>query len=203
LSSADFSLAIENDDHDTFEYIHHQTDAASTYPYGNLLSAGSTAFMTLSSVADTNVGDFSLETGLSLGQDVDWMSFTNDLELPVAAPYHLTAGATAVRHGLPSTGYSHITTPFRPVHQRIAPAATNNALSTSSAQSASTTGPQVSIQCTFPGCNKTFRRVGDRRRHEGKHQARAYKCIDADCQKRFYRLDKVRDHLRQGHGILW
>ncbi|KAF2028317.1 hypothetical protein EK21DRAFT_113952 [Setomelanomma holmii] len=61
---------------------------------------------------------------------------------------------------------------------------------------------EARIPCGFPGCNSTFRRVGDCRRHMGKHQAPTFRCITVDCDKTFYRVDKVRDHLRQGHGIL-
>jgi hypothetical protein len=32
-----------------------------------------------------------------------------------------------------------------------------------------------------------------------KHVKPRYKCPDIDCDKTFYRADKLRDHLKQGH----
>ena len=32
-----------------------------------------------------------------------------------------------------------------------------------------------------------------------KHGQPRYKCLMFDCDKTFYRADKLRDHLRQGH----
>lgn len=49
------------------------------------------------------------------------------------------------------------------------------------------------------GCPKPFRRPGDYRRHMRKHEKPRFKCPDIDCDKTFYRADKLRDHLRQGH----
>ena len=49
------------------------------------------------------------------------------------------------------------------------------------------------------GCRGTFRRPGDFRRHMRKHGQPRYKCLMFDCDKTFYRADKLRDHLRQGH----
>ncbi|KAF2846621.1 hypothetical protein T440DRAFT_482416 [Plenodomus tracheiphilus IPT5] len=57
------------------------------------------------------------------------------------------------------------------------------------------------IRCNFEGCTKTFGRPGDQHRHMRKHRPMKYKCIDVDCDMKFYRIDKLRDHLRQGHGI--
>ncbi|KNG49952.1 transcription factor c2h2 [Stemphylium lycopersici] len=62
--------------------------------------------------------------------------------------------------------------------------------------------PEPRISCEFPGCTKTFRRPGDFRRHMRKHQPANLKCIVDDCDMKFYRLDKLRDHIRQGHKIV-
>ena len=48
-------------------------------------------------------------------------------------------------------------------------------------------------------CAATFGRIGERNRHEKKHQSPKYRCVFSDCDKTFYRPDKLRDHLRQGH----
>jgi hypothetical protein len=53
------------------------------------------------------------------------------------------------------------------------------------------------------GCPGSFRRPGDYRRHMRKHEQPRYKCPKFDCDKTFYRADKMRDHVRQGHkGLL-
>jgi hypothetical protein len=49
------------------------------------------------------------------------------------------------------------------------------------------------------GCRGTFRRDGDYRRHMRKHVKPRYRCPVMDCDMTFYRADKMRDHLRQGH----
>lgn len=49
------------------------------------------------------------------------------------------------------------------------------------------------------GCIRAFRRPGDYRRHMRKHDRPRYKCPKFDCDKTFYRADKMRDHIRQGH----
>ncbi|KAF1361361.1 hypothetical protein EJ07DRAFT_154155 [Lizonia empirigonia] len=49
------------------------------------------------------------------------------------------------------------------------------------------------------GCPKPLHRAGDYRRHMRKHQKPRFKCPDIDCDKTFYRADKMRDHIRQGH----
>ena len=88
----------------------------------------------------------------------------------------------------------------------IAPAATN-VLAPPNTSSGAHIGAQhrivdTRIRCTAPGCSKTFRRVGDCRRHMRKHQAPKLNCIVEGCDMKFTRLDKVRDHLRQGHKIV-
>ncbi|EFQ89307.1 hypothetical protein PTNB73_01554 [Pyrenophora teres f. teres] len=59
------------------------------------------------------------------------------------------------------------------------------------------------VRCEHPGCNKEFRRVGDCRRHMRKHNpVKAYSCVVDECRMKFYRLDKLRDHARDGHNIV-
>jgi hypothetical protein len=57
------------------------------------------------------------------------------------------------------------------------------------------------FSCTTEGCNKTFGRAGDWRRHMGKHTSPKFKCIMIDCDKTFYRKDKLKAHVRQGHKM--
>jgi hypothetical protein len=51
------------------------------------------------------------------------------------------------------------------------------------------------------GCPETFNRPGDFRRHMLKHGPPKFKCVDIDCKKTFYRMDKLRQHAKQGHKI--
>jgi hypothetical protein len=50
------------------------------------------------------------------------------------------------------------------------------------------------------GCHATFGRIGELRRHMIKHQPPRYKCPILDCDQTFHRVDKLRDHTRNGHG---
>ncbi|KAH7385266.1 hypothetical protein DE146DRAFT_769015 [Phaeosphaeria sp. MPI-PUGE-AT-0046c] len=52
------------------------------------------------------------------------------------------------------------------------------------------------------GCRGTFGRPGEYRRHMGKHANPTFFCTQRGCLKSFYRKDKLKDHLRQGHGIV-
>ena len=87
----------------------------------------------------------------------------------------------------------------------IAPAATN-IVAPPSASLGAHLGAQhriidTRIRCTAPGCSKTFRRVGDCRRHMRKHQAPNLRCVVENCNMKFDRMDKLRDHVRQGHKM--
>ena len=62
--------------------------------------------------------------------------------------------------------------------------------------------PESRIPCESSGCTKSFRRPGNLRRHMRKHRPANLKCIVDDCDMKFYRLDKLRDHIRQGHKIV-
>jgi len=57
------------------------------------------------------------------------------------------------------------------------------------------------FQCNIDGCTKSYRRVGDCRRHTRKHQAPTLRCVVEGCHMKFDRMDKLRDHVRQGHKM--
>ena len=62
------------------------------------------------------------------------------------------------------------------------------------------------FMCSHPGCNKTFSRIGDRRRHlEKQHGPPQHSCSSRNCNKKglngFRRPDKLRDHQRKVHGM--
>jgi hypothetical protein len=59
---------------------------------------------------------------------------------------------------------------------------------------------QERLTC-LEGCSETFNRPGDFRRHMLKHAPPKFKCVDIDCKKTFYRMDKLRQHAKQGHKI--
>ncbi|KAF2818872.1 hypothetical protein CC86DRAFT_375514 [Ophiobolus disseminans] len=132
----------------------------------------------------------------------DW-TYLGNPSPSAAGQYHLATDFSTLTQ-IPSASPSdHRTFPMGNAFQPIASAAPLNitAMSFGPGPVTGTIANEVRIPCTFAGCTRTFRRAGDCRRHMGKHQARAYNCIESECEKRFYRLDKLRDHLRQGHGI--
>ena len=58
-------------------------------------------------------------------------------------------------------------------------------------------------QCTHSTCTApSFRRRSDRDRHMRKHnpRERVFVCKELDCEKRFYRKDKLLDHSRNIHS---
>lgn len=52
---------------------------------------------------------------------------------------------------------------------------------------------------TCDACGKTFRRLADLRRHSQKHEEPKFMCDVSGCERAFYRIDKLRDHVRQTH----
>lgn len=51
--------------------------------------------------------------------------------------------------------------------------------------------------CTL--CESTFRRLADLRRHEHKHEQPLFPCEVPGCEREFYRMDKLRDHVQKVH----
>ncbi|KNG49956.1 transcription factor c2h2 [Stemphylium lycopersici] len=60
------------------------------------------------------------------------------------------------------------------------------------------TAPDDSIRCP-KGCRATFGRGEELHRHMKKHQAHRFRCPLIECDKTFYRADKLRDHAKRGH----
>jgi hypothetical protein len=58
---------------------------------------------------------------------------------------------------------------------------------------------QANLMCN--GCQVTFGRPSEYRRHLNKHTGRTHPCTEPGCSKSFYRRDKLRDHLRQRHRV--
>ena len=52
------------------------------------------------------------------------------------------------------------------------------------------------------GCPTWYGREGDCRCHLKKHNGPFFPCSQRGCDMEFYRHDKLRDHLKQGHGIV-
>jgi uncharacterized Zn-finger protein len=48
-------------------------------------------------------------------------------------------------------------------------------------------------------CRKRFSRPADYRRHMRQHAAPTFQCVVSSCDKKFYRKDKWKDHIRQAH----
>lgn len=54
--------------------------------------------------------------------------------------------------------------------------------------------------CSELGCDATYLRAGDCRRHLKKHNGPFFPCPQRNCDMKFYRHDKLRAHMKQGHG---
>ena len=64
------------------------------------------------------------------------------------------------------------------------------------------TVPQAAVNhrnLCHEGCPETFGRPEEYRRHMKIHQPPEFRCVYTSCERTFTRLDKVRDHIRQGH----
>jgi hypothetical protein len=48
-------------------------------------------------------------------------------------------------------------------------------------------------------CGMSFQRPGDLRRHSQMHEHPSHQCRVPGCERKFYRRDKLRDHVRQAH----
>ena len=75
------------------------------------------------------------------------------------------------------------------------PTAPTHPASNNQVQHAAVTAP---LQCP-QGCTGTFRRREEYRRHMKKHTGPFFPCTQPSCGMIFYRRDKLRDHLNQGH----
>ena len=142
---------------------------------------------------DRHSGLSSIDTDLGNS----FMSFPND---GFGLDDFYTSAAWAPQHTAPtpSSGYSQqyqLTLPYLD-HAQL-PAASNS-MTTPAASNLSQPSVGQGIRCP-QGCVKTFCRPGDYRRHMNKHELHKFKCPMATCDKTFYRFDKVRDHLKQGH----
>ena len=54
--------------------------------------------------------------------------------------------------------------------------------------------------CCSKGCPTRYRNKGDCSRHLKKHNDPLFPCPFHGCDMEFYRHDKLRDHMKQGHG---
>ena len=72
--------------------------------------------------------------------------------------------------------------------------------------SVSSSSPISPDRHTCPHCPRTFKRLGDVKRHEKVHipGQRRFHCRQAGCERKgwrgFYRRDKLRDHVKTVHG---
>lgn len=60
-------------------------------------------------------------------------------------------------------------------------------------------------RCTYAGCNATFGRGAEFRRHvrtvHKRHEAGGYQCLYQSCGYSYPRIDKVRSHMEKMHGL--
>lgn len=64
---------------------------------------------------------------------------------------------------------------------------------------------QTILDCDVPGCDATFKRLAEFRRHKDTiHQQGStprFRCMVQSCRYTYPRLDKVREHMKRMHGI--
>jgi hypothetical protein len=172
-------------------------------PTGNLVDVDTSAHATFPlTTLDYPIVDYQAHDAYeehSNGNLLNDASAFNDTSAFMRYPYRISSGNAVPFQSKFGPSSAHMTS--QTAYQPIAPAAASNATNTPTVIGPATGVNQAGFPCPFPGCTRTFRRIGDCRRHEAKHQPSAYKCMVFECKKKFYRLDKARDHLRQGHGI--
>jgi hypothetical protein len=67
-----------------------------------------------------------------------------------------------------------------------------------------TSDGEQAYRCSYPGCpyTGTFKRKYELQRHERKHdQSQQQRCLGLECDKQFYRLDKLWDHISGSHAL--
>ncbi|CAO2653404.1 Nn.00g028150.m01.CDS01 [Neocucurbitaria sp. VM-36] len=80
-----------------------------------------------------------------------------------------------------------------------------DATSNTAALPATSNVPQTTGNDPFrcpKGCPRSLARPADYRRHMEKHGRPKFKCAIYDCNKTFYRKDKLQAHHRQGHKLI-
>ncbi|KAF1850426.1 uncharacterized protein K460DRAFT_412133 [Cucurbitaria berberidis CBS 394.84] len=97
----------------------------------------------------------------------------------------------------PTPNYLH-DQPIMPVTSEAQPGPLSNPITAPAASAVPQTTASDRMNCPN-GCAGTFRRPGDYRRHMRKHASPRFKCMMYDCDKTFYRADKLRDHIKRGH----
>jgi hypothetical protein len=60
---------------------------------------------------------------------------------------------------------------------------------------------QARVVCSHLGCNKSYLRAGDCRRHMRDHGPPRFPCTEVGCGMQFRRRDKLCQHLRQRHHL--
>ncbi len=122
----------------------------------------------------------------------DFSDESQDLSEVFACPDQRLSSEFETDH--PESQPTHPITPLTPSIQ---------ALHTS--PSLSSGSPISPDRHTCPHCPRTFKRLGDVKRHEKVHLPgqRRFHCRQAGCERKggFYRRDKLRDHVKTVHGL--
>jgi hypothetical protein len=96
---------------------------------------------------------------------------------------------------------THLTNPSTPSIQALHTSSSNPA-----SPCLSSSSPISPDRHSCPHCPRTFKRLGDVKRHEKVHipGQRRFHCRQAGCERKgwrgFYRRDKLRDHVKTVHG---
>jgi hypothetical protein len=150
----------------------------------------------------------SLETSFyepSSSQETTFSSTFNDfsdenqsLSEILASPDQRLSSEFETNH--PENQATHLTTPSTPSIQAV------HTSSNPATPSLSNSSPISPDRHTCPHCPRTFKRLGDVKRHEKVHipGQRRFHCRQAGCERKgglgFYRMDKLRDHIKTVHG---
>ena len=94
--------------------------------------------------------------------------------------------------GVSNTGY---TDPSCSLHQPTIPTSRLEIFSDLATASKTSAKPYL---CSF-GCGRSFTRKGDMERHAKSHGERNLWCSVSGCHSRFYRTDKLKEHVKKWH----
>ena len=140
-----------------------------------------------------------------LNQGSSWPSVIHDVNMhwpqmaPIAEP-SINSHDVLFDHMLSEQDFSQMPASMMPIgHHAVTPMpSTTNTAASMEPPTADEHVAEPALTCPR-GCTGSFRRPGDYRRHMRKHEKPRYKCPKFDCDKTFYRADKMRDHVKQGH----
>lgn len=139
---------------------------------------------------------FSMFSNDNLGHENSITGTENDLLFSTSSSTAMSASSSnQMTNNTTAPALASLTSLHPPTH--VAPQAT--------AALPTTNNTSNRFNCIHPGCNASFNRHGDLRRHDRVHGPPGYACSVNGCARRgmnaFYRRDKLLDHQRRKHGM--